>query len=147
MSDCLSVVASAWLLPVDWVSLEYGHFFFKARPCRRFRSQALPKRSSGQNIRTMETQQTGSMDCSEQFDQELQAVLAPPGQLCRMNTASVDIDQGVSQNASAAPQPSGEAAPHGPQPSASPPQESKEKGRSKEPLSGVSKGGLTPGEF
>ena len=45
----------------------------------------------------------GSLDGSESFDQELQAVIAPPGALYRMDTTSVDLDQGQAQNVSATP--------------------------------------------
>ena len=63
---------------------------------------------------------TGSLDGSEQFDQELQAVLAPPGQLYRMETTSVDIDDGTAQGASELPNPSAAAATLGPDASSNP---------------------------
>ena len=80
----------------------------------------------------------GSLDGSESFDQELQAVIAPPGALYRMDTTSVDLSQGQSPEASATPGAAAAAA--GPEAAAptkeaaaDPPSDSKEPDKSKEP--------------
>ena len=74
-----------------------------------------------------------SAEGADSFDQELNAVLAPPGHLYRMNTTSVDIDDGSAQGASALPTPSAAAASLGKDVPASPPEDSKGEDKSKEP--------------